>query len=149
MRLRWTPSRCHPLCRFWPRNTTADDRPVIALDWLRRAGFEMSSHATTRRVIWVGLLASVLLLAAAPLAAARSTARAVVFHGYRITVPAGWVVYDLARRPQTCVRFNRHAIYLGTPSAQSAVSSPLGGTHGGDPRDAAAGGRRAGRRRFG
>jgi hypothetical protein len=77
----------------------------------------MSRHATTRRVIWIGLLASALLLAAVPLAPARVGGRTVGFHGYRIAVPAGWPVYDLARRPLTCVRFDRHAIYLGTPSA--------------------------------
>jgi hypothetical protein len=65
----------------------------------------------------MGLLASALLLAAAPLASGRAVGRTVVFHGYRIAVPPGWPVYDLGRRAQTCVRFDRHAIYLGTPSA--------------------------------
>jgi hypothetical protein len=32
-------------------------------------------------------------------------------------VPAGWPVFRLATDPTACVRFNRHAVYLGTPSA--------------------------------
>ncbi|HLY50896.1 MAG TPA: DUF1906 domain-containing protein, partial [Solirubrobacteraceae bacterium] len=39
------------------------------------------------------------------------------YGGYRISVPASWPVYDLAKHPSVCVRFNRHAVYLGTPSA--------------------------------
>jgi hypothetical protein len=31
-------------------------------------------------------------------------------------VPASWPVYDLAADPSTCVRFDRHAVYLGSPS---------------------------------
>ena len=33
-------------------------------------------------------------------------------------MPARWPVYDLAAHPATCVRFNRHAVYLGSPSAE-------------------------------
>ncbi|MFZ0041059.1 MAG: hypothetical protein WAK93_07120, partial [Solirubrobacteraceae bacterium] len=43
-------------------------------------------------------------------------ARRLSFHGYHLTVPASWPIYDLARHPSTCVRFNRHAVYVGTPS---------------------------------
>jgi hypothetical protein len=41
----------------------------------------------------------------------------VSYRGYSIAVPAGWPVYNLIRDPTTCVRFNRHAVYLGTPRA--------------------------------
>jgi Domain of unknown function (DUF1906) len=44
--------------------------------------------------------------------------RTVRYHGFSVTVPRSWPVYQLARAPQTCVRFNRHALYLGVPSAQ-------------------------------
>lgn len=35
------------------------------------------------------------------------------YQGLRITVPAGWPVYRLGRDSAECVRFDRHAIYLG------------------------------------
>jgi hypothetical protein len=41
--------------------------------------------------------------------------RAVRYHGVSVRVPRSWPVFDLARHPQTCVRFDRHAIYLGIP----------------------------------
>ncbi|MBV8955715.1 MAG: DUF1906 domain-containing protein [Solirubrobacterales bacterium] len=33
-------------------------------------------------------------------------------------MPASWPVYDLSAHPSVCVRFNRHAVYLGTPSRE-------------------------------
>jgi hypothetical protein len=42
----------------------------------------------------------------------------VTYHGYRVVVPASWPVYDLAADPSVCVRFNRHAVYLGQPSTR-------------------------------
>ncbi|MER7706127.1 glycoside hydrolase domain-containing protein [Kitasatospora sp. NPDC097605] len=35
--------------------------------------------------------------------------------GHRFTVPADWPVVDLAADPTTCVGFDRHVVYLGTP----------------------------------
>jgi len=43
--------------------------------------------------------------------------KVVRYHGYRLLVPASWPVYDLAADPSVCVRFNRHAVYLGQPSS--------------------------------
>lgn len=37
------------------------------------------------------------------------------YQGLQFVVPADWVVYDLAAAPTTCVRADRHAVYLGTP----------------------------------
>jgi hypothetical protein len=63
------------------------------------------------------------LLIALTLAAALATglvgvaaARTVRYHGYRLRVPAGWPVYRIAAGSRTCVRFDRHAVYLGRPS---------------------------------
>ena len=39
----------------------------------------------------------------------------VVYHGYEFQVPAGWPVYRLDQHPDTCVRYDVHAVYLGTP----------------------------------
>ncbi|MEU7055771.1 glycoside hydrolase domain-containing protein [Streptomyces sp. NPDC046197] len=41
--------------------------------------------------------------------------RTVVYRGHTFTVPADWEVVDLAADPTACVRFDRHAVYLGTP----------------------------------
>ena len=45
-------------------------------------------------------------------------ARSVHYAGHMIRIPAGWPVYDLEAKPSTCVRFDRHAVYLGSPSAR-------------------------------
>ncbi|HEY2772333.1 MAG TPA: DUF1906 domain-containing protein [Solirubrobacteraceae bacterium] len=42
-------------------------------------------------------------------------ARTVSYHGLRVAVPSGWPVFQLGRDSRTCVRFNRHAVYLGSP----------------------------------
>ena len=62
----------------------------------------------------VGLFA-LLAPAGAPAAARTKTVR---YHGYRLVVPSAWPVYNLATDPTVCVRFNRHAVYLGSPSSQ-------------------------------
>ena len=73
-----------------------------------------------RRLVWtVGLLA--LLPASAVLtagAAAAPSTKVIRYHGYRVRVPAAWPVYNLRADPTVCVRFNRHAVYLGPPSAR-------------------------------
>ena len=51
------------------------------------------------------------------LLAAPANARTASYHGFRVAVPAGWPVFRLAARPHVCVRFNRHAVYLGSPGA--------------------------------
>ena len=47
--------------------------------------------------------------------AAPGAMRTVGYHGYEISVPASWPVYDLAADPTRCVLFNQHAVYLGSP----------------------------------
>jgi len=74
-------------------------------------------RATARRAIGVGALTTALLIVTAASAWARAGITVVRFHHYRFAVPVTWPVYDLAKHPSTCVRFNRHAIYLGAPSA--------------------------------
>ncbi len=49
------------------------------------------------------------------------------WHGARVSVPASWPVYDLSRSPQTCVRFDRHAVYLGRPGVQENCPAHLVG----------------------
>ena len=73
----------------------------------------------TRRLVWTVGLPALLLPANALLttsAAAAPRTKIIRYHGYRVTVPAAWPVYDLTADPTVCVRFNRHAVYLGPPS---------------------------------
>jgi len=50
------------------------------------------------------------------------------YHGYRFAVPRSWPVIRLSRSPDTCVRFDLHAVYLGTPGANQNCPSWLVGT---------------------
>ncbi|NDU72944.1 DUF1906 domain-containing protein [Actinomadura sp. DSM 109109] len=45
-------------------------------------------------------------------------ARVVEYRGLRVPVPAGWEVHRLDRHPARCVRYDRHAVYLGRPGPQ-------------------------------
>ncbi len=61
---------------------------------------------------------------------ARSQARAhrVAYRGYTFTVPRTWRVIRLAAHPRSCVRFDRHVLYLGTPGQNQDCPSTLIGT---------------------
>jgi hypothetical protein len=61
-------------------------------------------------------LLAVLVVAAGAGAAGRAL-RAVAYHGVTVRIPRSWPVFRL-RGSRTCVRFNRHALYLGVPAAQ-------------------------------
>jgi hypothetical protein len=80
---------------------------------------------STRIAFVLATLIAMLLLPATSLAA--PAAKAVTFQGYRLLVPSSWPVYRLAAAPRTCVRFNRHAVYLGRPSAQQNCSGRAAG----------------------
>jgi hypothetical protein len=56
--------------------------------------------------------------AGAGLARSASSVRVVRYRGVSVRVPRSWSVFDLARDRQTCVRFDRHALYLGTPGRE-------------------------------
>ncbi|MFB4308075.1 glycoside hydrolase domain-containing protein [Actinomadura sp. GTD37] len=45
-------------------------------------------------------------------------ARVVEYRGLRVPVPAGWAVHRLDADPSQCVRYDRHAVYLGRPGPQ-------------------------------
>ncbi|HET7510818.1 MAG TPA: glycoside hydrolase domain-containing protein, partial [Solirubrobacterales bacterium] len=60
---------------------------------------------------------AVLLAVAAPAAGAAGK-ETVHLDGRDVSVPAGWPVIRLADHPRTCVRLDRRAVYLGTPSSQ-------------------------------
>jgi hypothetical protein len=82
--------------------------------------------------IRLGLL-SLILLSASLVAAAGASGhvrtKVVSYHDYRVVVPVSWPVYRLVRDPTTCVRFDRHALYLGAPgSAQRCPAVAVGRT---------------------
>jgi hypothetical protein len=53
--------------------------------------------------------------------------KVVRFDGYAIDVPAGWPVYWLDRDPARCVRYDRHAVYLGRPGGDQLCPAHLVG----------------------
>ena len=95
------------------------DRPH---DALQRALLE-TSHALgtvmglrSPSVRWAKVAAILVVLCglSLPVSASGKTVR---YRGLRLNVPANWPVYHLTAGSRTCVRFNRHAVYLGAPSA--------------------------------
>ena len=92
----------------------------------RRSTARRSSAASIASLLATAI--AVLLLPAAALAS--PPAKVVSFHGYRLVVPASWPVYRLAAGEggtDTCVRFDRHALYLGRPSPQQRCTGQAAG----------------------
>jgi hypothetical protein len=78
-------------------------------------------RTASRRCLAAALAAAVVSLGgpSSALASHQPTAtKAVRYLGYLVSVPRSWPVYDLRRQPTVCVRFDRHALYLGAPSAE-------------------------------
>ena len=63
------------------------------------------------------LAAGLLALMAAFGTSASAAARSIHFDGRAVQAPAAWPVYRLAQHPGMCVRLDRRAVYLGTPSS--------------------------------
>lgn len=64
-----------------------------------------------------GLLAVTSATAASASASPSAGLKQVSYLGYRFEVPRTWPVVNLSADPRACVRFDKHAIYLGTPGA--------------------------------
>ena len=56
-----------------------------------------------------------------------TTPATVSYRGHEFTVPASWQVVDLEKNPDACVRFDRHAVYLGTPGGRQDCPARLRG----------------------
>jgi uncharacterized protein YraI len=54
--------------------------------------------------------------------------RWVTYLGHSFEIPRGWRVIKLAHHQRTCVRFDRHAVYLGAPPRNQACPSLVIGT---------------------
>jgi hypothetical protein len=64
----------------------------------------------------------------APSGASAATGyRTVHYRGLRLSLPATWPVFRLAGDSRVCVRFNRHALYLGTPSRRQVCPAQAAG----------------------
>jgi hypothetical protein len=90
----------------------------------------------------VRLICALVAVAAPAGASAAAHAATVRYLGVTVHVPAGWPVFHLDRDTETCVRFNRHAVYLGTPGRVEACGAGQIGRSEAilvEPRDAAAG----------
>ena len=62
-----------------------------------------------------------------PVQAAKPGRQIVKFDGYSVSVPASWPVYDLTKDPRRCVRYDVHAVYLGTPGPDQNCPANLVG----------------------
>jgi Domain of unknown function (DUF1906) len=106
----------------------ADQSVTITATLLGLKPSKVSAGLHSRRVRVVGLLAvlATALVGASP-AHANAASKVVRYRGYSLTVPASWPVFALAARPTTCVRFDRHAVYLGRPSSQQRCPTAAAG----------------------
>jgi len=83
-----------------------------------------------RRLLGFGLVTLLASLGAwtAPAGALAASATKVVhYRGYSLAVPESWPVYRLDTHPMTCVRFNRHAVYLGRPGIEQRCPAHAAG----------------------
>jgi hypothetical protein len=80
-----------------------------------------------RRALLLGGAAVAVLAAGAPQAVAAPAQQQVSYLGLTFEVPANWPVIDLTAT--TCVRFDQHAVYLGTPGAQENCPAQAVGGH--------------------
>jgi hypothetical protein len=71
----------------------------------------------------IGLLS----LAGAASAHLRQPMKTVRYSGYAVHVPRSWPVYDLSSQRSVCVRFNRHAVYVGTPTTNQRCPAHVAG----------------------
>lgn len=81
-----------------------------------------SVRATAGVVLALAVAAVGTSATAAP---AKSATKAITYDGTKITVPGSWPIYDLTTNPRQCVRFDRHAVYLGHPGANQDCPARL------------------------
>jgi len=70
------------------------------------------------RGIWAGVALGALALLALLATAPGASARTLHFQGKTVAAPDAWPVFRLSQHPGMCVRLDRKAVYLGTPSSQ-------------------------------
>src|SRR5437773_2297321 len=80
----------------------------------------LSGFARARRAVPVGMAIAGTLLptthfGASATAVAHPAFQRVAYRGHSFEVPRGWRVIHLSDHRRTCVRFDRHVVYVGTP----------------------------------
>lgn len=53
-----------------------------------------------------------------PSGAGPTSGQTVTYRGLRLEVPKHWAVHDLTKNPETCVRYDKPAVYLGPPGEE-------------------------------
>src|SRR5207249_1200845 len=79
----------------------------------------------------VGLSAMAILPTAAPVISASEAwgaTHTIRYGGVTVQVPADWPVVDFTRDPVGCVRYDEHAVYLGTPQVIDCPAHLVGAT---------------------
>ena len=71
-----------------------------------------------RQIAIVAALLGLIALLLVPAGALAAGTRVVSYRGVEVTVPTAWPVFRLGANSTVCVRFNRHAVYLGTPGVR-------------------------------
>jgi hypothetical protein len=90
---------------------------------MRRAAMAVIVSACVSGVVAMGAGSQT----SAHASAAAAAMKVVQFGGYELTVPAAWPVYQLTADPDQCVRYDVHAVYLGTPGENQDCPPGLAG----------------------
>lgn len=86
------------------------------------------SRARSARALGaVALVVLTALIAVPGSAVAAVRTKLVRYHGMQVRVPISWPVFQLRSHSHVCVRFNRHAIYLGRPGTDQACPAQAAG----------------------
>ena len=73
------------------------------------------------------LILAPLLGLGSPAAVHAAALRTVSYRGFSVRIPHSWPVYRLSAASARCVRFDRHALYLGVPSRHQACPAGAAG----------------------
>lgn len=62
-----------------------------------------------------------------PSSSVAAASTTLTYRGLQLTVPNAWPVYDLVADPERCVRFDRHAVFLGAAGSNPSCPSRVVG----------------------
>jgi len=95
-------------------NLTADVRPAI-------------KHASLTAVIAVKEKVTRAAVRTGKATTAKTAEKSITYEGVQFRVPASWPVYYLNQDPDQCVRYDKNAVYVGTPGpAQDCPAGLIG-----------------------
>ncbi|WP_190021344.1 glycoside hydrolase domain-containing protein [Streptomyces hiroshimensis] len=89
------------------------------------AAFAATTTATAAIALMALAASGTAAVQAAPSDTGQPGTTPVTYHGLTLDVPSGWPVVDLEKGPDTCVRLDRHTVYLGHPGTQQSCPSHL------------------------